>query len=241
VALGLHGLSQLLGCALDTAPPVIDFLRASSLLLLPLYVLLGQAITNLFRLLRGHRRRVRWALAALMAAWMIPSDNFRVARYAVSELATAFMDEADKPAYVLRHIEHRQRRRELAAIAQWAAGRDGSMFVTDRAEFRMLARRPIVAGPNDARYFYYLTPGRLGEWMDRFKRQQELLHPSTGRADGEALRQFVAERIQADPSAKEIAEWYVILGASDAPEKPGPLKGIPGESWGKHFLVYRIR
>jgi hypothetical protein len=241
VALGLHGLSQLLGCALDTAPPVIDFLRASSLLLLPLYVLLGQAITNVFRLLHGRRHGVRWALAALMAAWMIPSDNFRVARHAVSELATAFMDEARKPPYVQRHIEQRQRRRELAAIARWAAGRGGSMFITDRPEFRMLARRPIVAGPNDARYFYYLTPGRLGEWMGPFKKQRELLHPGTGRAEAEAVRQFVAERIQADPAAKEIAEWYVILRRSDAPEKPGPLKPVAGESWGRHFVMYRIR
>jgi len=240
-ALGLHGVSQLLGCALDTAPPVIDFLRASSLLLLPLYVLLGQAITNLFRLLHGHRRLVRWACAALMAGWMIPSDNFRVARHAVAELATAFMDEADKPAYVLRHIEQRERRRELAAIARWAAGRDGAIFLTDRAEFRMLARRPVVAGPNDARYFYYLTPGRLGEWMGRFRRQQELLHPGAGRADGEALTQFVLELIRADPSMGGIAEWYVILRTPVAPEKPGPLQPVQGDSWGRHFRAYRIR
>jgi len=240
-ALGLHGASQLLGCALDTAPPVIDFLRASSLLLLPLYVLLGQAITNLFRLLHGHRRLVRWACAALMAGWMIPSDNFRVARHAVAELATAFMDEADKPAYVLRHVEQRQRRRELEAIARWAAGRDGAIFLTDLAEFRMLARRPVVAGPNDARYFYYLTPGRLGEWMGRFRRQQELLHPSAGRADGEALTQFVSELIRADPSMGGIAEWYVILRTPVAPEKPGPLQPVQGEAWGRHFRAYRIR
>ncbi|MGB2820801.1 MAG: hypothetical protein WBF17_07465 [Phycisphaerae bacterium] len=240
-ALGLHGLSQLLGCALDTAPPVIDFLRASSLLLLPLYVMLGQAITNLFRLLRAHRRLVRWACAALMAAWMLPSDNFRVARHAIGELATAFIDEAAKPAYVLRHIEQRERRRELAAVARWAAGRDGAMFITDTQEFRMLARRPVVAGPNDARYFYYLTPGRLGEWIDRFKRQHSLLHPSTGRADGEALTQFVSELIKADPSMGEIAEWYVILLAPAAPEKPGSLKPVEADSWGRYFRLYRIR
>jgi len=240
-AMGLHGVSQLLGCALKTAPPVIEFLRASSLLLLPLYVLLGQAITNLFRLLHGHRNRVRWACAALMAAWMLPSDNFRVPRHAVGDLATTFMEDVGKPAYALRHAEHRQRGRELAAIARWSAGRDGAIFLTDQAEFRMLARQSILAGPNDARYLYYLAPGRLGQWVRRFKRQQELLYPSTGRADGEALAQFVAELIKTDPALGKVAEWYVILRAGAEPEKPGPLKPITDDAWGKHFCLYRIR
>jgi len=243
VALALHGASQWLGEKLHTAPPVIEFLRASCLLLLPLYVLQAQALTNLFRLLRGHRHALRWVCAALMAAWMVPSDNCRVARHAVSDLATAFIHEDDKPSYVLRHAEQRARARELQAIAQWAAGRDRSIYLTDRDEFRMLARRPIFVGPNDARYVYYLTPGRLGEWLDRFKAQQALLHPPAGRADGELIAQFVAKRIEADQAKTDLAsmEWYVILRAEAAGAKPGPLTPVEGKAWGQHYRLYRVR
>lgn len=239
-SLGLHGASQLVGHLLGRAPPVIDFLQASNLLMLPLYVLLAQTITNLFRLLRAHRALVRWACTILMAAWLIPSDNLRVARYAAADVATSFMEEADRPAYVLRHREQRARRTELAEIARWAKPRDGSIYVTDRGEFRFLSRRPIVAGPGDARYVYYLAPGRLARAMTRFKRQSRLLHPRAGRADGEAIAQFVSELIQADPAAQEIKEWYVILRAHVAPEKPGVLKPVESDFWGRHYRLYRV-
>ena len=240
-ALGLHGASQLIGRALDTAPPVIDFLQASSLLMLPLYVLLAQAVTNVFRLLRAHRKFIRWACAALLAAWMVPSDNLRVARHAVADVATAFMDEADKPAYVLRHREQQDRRTELEAIGHWALRRGRSMYVTDRGEFRVLAHRPIVAGPNDARYFYYLAPGRLPQWVTRFRKQQQLLYPPAGRAEPDALVQFVADLIKEQPDMAEVGEWYVILRAKVAPAKPGAMKVVEGESWGRHYRLYRIR
>ena len=242
-ALGLHGASQWIGRALDAPPPVIEFPEASKLLMLPLYVLLAQAITNVFRLVADHRGLVRWACAVLLAAWMIPSDNLRVARHAAADLATAFMDEADLPTYVLRHREQRARRRELAAVGQWAATQDQAIFLTDRGEFRMLARRPIVAGANDARYFYYLAPGRIGQWLQRFTRQDELLHPRTGRADGEALRQFAADLIEKSesPAAAKALAWYVILHAAAAPEKPDPLQPVENAAWGKHYRLYRIR
>jgi hypothetical protein len=237
-ALGLHGISQLVGWGLGVAPPVIDFLQAAGLLMLPLYVLLAQAITNLFRLLRAHRRLVRWACAILLAAWMVPSDNLRVARWAAGELATAFMEEADKPAYVLRHKEQEARGAELEAIAKWAAGRKGAIYITDRAEFRVLAHSPIIAGPNDARYLYYLAPGRLGAWVRHYQRQKRLL---TGRADGDTLAQFVADLIQEDPSLKAVTEWYAVLRAADAPAKTGALQVVENDAWGRHYRLYRVR
>lgn len=240
-ALGLHGASQLVGWAMRSAPPIIDFPQASSLLMPPLYVLLAQALTSLFRLLRTHRVLVRWGCAVLLGAWLIPADNARIARHMVANLATAFMDEADKPAYVLRYKEHEARARELEAIARWAAPRDGALYVTDRPEFRVLARRPIVAGPNDARYLYYLTPGRLDWWVRRFQAQEQLLHPSTGRADAEAIAQFVADLLAKDPTLKPVAEWYVILRTGVAPETPGPLQLVEGPGWGQHYRLYRVR
>lgn len=240
-ALGLHGASQFAGWAMGAPPPVIDFPQASSLLMPPLYVLLAQALTSLFRLVRTHRALIRWACAILLGAWLIPADNLRVARHMVADLATAFMDEADKPAYVVRYKDHGARGRELEAIGRWACLRDKSLYITDHSDFRVLARRPIVAAPNDARYFCYLTPGRLDWWVRRYHAQEQVLHPSTGRADGDALAQFVAELLVKDPTLKDITEWYVVLRASSAPEKPGPLQSVEGPGWGQHYRLYRIR
>jgi len=242
VSLGLHGLSQWIGRMLNAPPPVIDFPEASSLILLPLYVLLAQAITNVFRLVRKYRGLVRWACAVLLVAWMLPSDNFRVARHAAADLATAFLPEDDKPSYVLRHREQSERNRELAAIGQWAARQGQAIFLTDRGEFRMLSRHSILAGPNDARYLYYLCPGRLGEWLARYKTQAELLHPTAGGADGEAIAHFVAEQIDRSdrPAELRLWAWYVVLQASATPEKPGPLQPVEDAAWGSHYRLYRI-
>jgi hypothetical protein len=239
----LHGVSQSIACIMDSAPPAIDFIQASSLLVLPLYVLLAQAITTLFRLLRGHQNLVRAACAALLAAWLVPSDNLRVARHGAADLATAFMAEEDKPAYVLRHAEDRAERTELAAIARWAAARKGSIYLTDRGEFRVLARRPILAGPDDARYLYYLAPGRLKGWVARFNAQKRLLHPGTAHADAEALRQFATGLIDAgeEKAALEKLEWYVILQARHAPKEPEPLEAVEDSAWGRHYCLYRVR
>jgi len=209
--------------------------------MLPLYALLGQAITNLFRLLRGHRAALRWVLVALLGAWMVPSDNLRVARWELADLGASLLSEADKPAYVLRHRERRDRRRELRAIADWAAERPGSMYITDRGEFRVLARRPVVAGPNDPRYLYYLAPWRLEQWLDRYRRQDELLHPSAGTADADAATGFVTDLISQSPALAGVSEWYLLLYTSSAPAKPGALQPVESGGWGRFYKLYRIR
>ena len=58
VALGLHGLMQLIGWRLGTAPPFIEFFDALRLAMLPLYALFAQAMIQLLRLTqrRDHRR-----------------------------------------------------------------------------------------------------------------------------------------------------------------------------------------
>ena len=243
----LHGASQLVGLW-GAAPPVPDFIQAVSLMLLPLYVLFAQALTNLFRMVRVHRRQLRWACAALLAVWIIPSDNFRVARHGVYEIATAFIDEADKPHRVLRLRARRDARRELALIGR--AVRDHTdptaAFLADRVEFRMLARRAIVAGPGDLKYLYHLAPWGLGDWTRRIRRQELLLDPKFNKADTGAMAGFVGE-LAGQEQFRGVKRWYVLMKAKVVPDKSGVLKpvepaswGLDAQSWGKHYRLYEL-
>lgn len=253
VAFVLHAASQASTLVFRSAPPVIDFLQASCLVLLPLYVLLAQELTNLFRLGRDHPKLLRWGCVVLAVVWMLPSDNLRVGRYwaaetALSSLSRRKQDEqsllqyvSQLSAYVERHRERVDRDAELAAIASYARSRDGSIYLTDQGEFRMLSSRPIVAAPEDVRYYYYLCPGRLGQWMDRFSRQDKLLHPSAGPAEPATIAAFAEELASATSTEKPPEEWYVILGAPESPEPPGALKPIQAGPWGKYWKLYRIR
>ena len=243
VSLGLQGLSQFVGWAIGQGPPVIDFVRASNLAMLPLYVLFAQALTNLFRIVRAHRAWLRAACAAFMIAWMAPSDNFRVVRYALLDTATAFMDESDKPRPIQKHHERDAERRELIQIGRWAQAKTSrdAIFLFDQAEFRMFARRGIVGCPDDVIFFYYMTPWRLEEWLQTVKQQERVLRSSAlgGRADPEAIVTFAKDLARKTEFA-EVKEWYTILDALVAPDKPGALKPIAGEGWGAQYRVYRV-
>lgn len=241
VSMGLHGLLQFLAKKTATAPLVIDFVQAGPLLMLPLYVLLGQAITNLFRIFRGHRATLRWALTALLGLWMVPADNLRAARWQVAEAATSFLSEDSKPEYVLRHREENARRRELRAIADFARRKDGAVFITDHDEFRMLARSAIAVGPRDVRYLYYLAPQRIDGWLKFYEKQDALLNPSSDTADGKDFAHFVNELIASRPAFARAAEWYVLLEPTSAPADLGPLQPIESERWGKHYKLFRVR
>jgi len=241
VSMGLHGLIQFVAKHTHTAPLVIDFVQAANLLMLPLYVLLGQAITNLFRIFRGHRAVLRWVLTVLLGLWMIPADNLRVARWRLAETATSFLSEEHKPDYVLRHRESDAKRQELLAVADYASARSGAVFITDRDEFRMLARSAVAVGPYDVRYLYYLAPWRLGEWLDFYEKQHALLDPSAGTADGKAVVAFVEELSASRPGFANAGEWYVLLKRTAAPAEPGSLQPINSPHWGKHYRLYRVR
>lgn len=240
VALGLSALSQLISHLTGKAPEVIDFVRASGLVMLPLYVLFAQALTNLFRLIRTHRVWVRWVCVALLAGWMLPSDNLRVLRYAALDTATMFMEEADKPRRVQKHHRRHNERVELAAIGRWAREntRRDAVFVTGKDEFRLLGRRSIVASPDDVEHIYYCTPWELGEWADLVTRQRKVLHPPTGTVIPEALATFVAQ-LEQRPGLGGVKEWYTILSVSVAPEKNETLERVSGD-WGKHYRLYRL-
>ena len=245
VALGLQGISQFVGSLEGKAPPVIDFVAASSLIMLPLYVLFAQALTNLFRLARRHRVWVRWACAAMAAAWLIPSENLRVARHAVYNAAASFMDEADKPLRIQEIQKGRQERIELARIAHWARDPDhtatNALFLTDDTEFRMLARRGILASADDVSFFYYMAPWRLESWSHMVRDQAAVIRPKAGaKADPHAMKRF-ADELAKRPEYAAVGQWYAILKASAGPEQPEPIQPVTSEGWGKHYLLYRLR
>lgn len=239
VSFGLHALSQRIGFVLKKGPPVIDFVRASSLVMLPLYILFAQALTNLFRLVRQHGAWLRWACAALAVAWLVPSDNFRVARYAMEDAATMFIAENNKPRYVQRHHERNDRRSEIAAIARWARRHsdEKSVFIADSSRFRMLARRAVFASRDDVETIYYLTPWNLKNWKDsRLERQAALL----GGGSTEALQRFADEQAK-QAEFKNVRQWYAIVETDLADPKAAATQPVAKESWGKYYTVYRLR
>ncbi len=241
VSLVLHGACQLVGILRGQGPPFIDFAQASKLIMLPLYVLFAQALTNLFRLVRSHRAVLRWICAAFFAAWMLPSDNLRVVRHTAYELATVFMKPGQKPLRVQELRAKRRKEAELAAIADWASAETdiNATFLTERVEFRMLSRRAIAASSDDVKYYYYVTPWRLEEWLRRVNRQTAALHPPTGKTDPQAIVEFVEELKSED--FKGVTEWYVILRAAEAPEASGTLQPIVADGWGQRYRLYRLR
>ncbi|MFW6066197.1 MAG: DUF6798 domain-containing protein, partial [Planctomycetota bacterium] len=242
VALGLHGLSQLVGSVRGRVPPVIDFVRASGLVMLPLYVLLAQGLTNLFRLFATQRWLLRWACAALLILWLGPAENLRVPRHALAEAVTGMLEEEDKPRYVRRRREKQNRQRELAAISRWARQNTppSAVFLTDLLQFRMRSRRAITASRGDLVYVFYLTPHRLGDWTERVLRQHREVHsPPAGQAEPAAVRAYASDL--ANDELMTIAdEWYVIMDANVSPIEPGQLEPVASDDWGSSYRLYRL-
>jgi hypothetical protein len=236
VAFGLQGASQAVGVLRRTVPPVLTFVQASALIMLPLYVLLAHGIVTLLRLTRRYRNLVRWACAALTATWVIPSHNFRVARYAALEAATSFMDADSKPRKVLKHREKLRRHRELVALGRWARTTDpDAVFLCDDIEFRLRARRAIVASADDLPYFYYFAPWRLDDWAKTLRRQGPLLF-APDRPDLDELRGFVSE-LSGRPRLQRVTHWYAVLPARPP---PATLGDIPPAFSGRFYQAYRL-
>jgi hypothetical protein len=242
VALGLHGLSQLVGSVRGRVPPVIDFVRASALVMLPLYILFSQGLTNLFRLFATQRWLLRWACVALLVLWLGPADNLRVPRRALAAAGTSMIAEEDKPSYVLRHQEQRRQHEELLAVSRWARENTppSAVFVTDLLQFRMRSRRAISASRGDLVYVFYLTPHRLGDWTDRVLRQKQVLRePGARQAEPGAIRAYADKLGRQEPLAA-AEQWYVILDANVAPAEPGPLEPVRSDAWGESYRLYRL-
>lgn len=246
VATVLQGGSQILGKLMGTGPRVVDFMDASKYVMLPIYVLVAQGLTSIFRLMRTHRHMVRWICALLAALWLLTSDNLRVARHAAQDAATLFIQDADKPRSVRRHRRQRRERAELIAIAQWARRNTDvhAVFVVGDPEFRILARRSIVASRFDARAIFYLTPWHLDELMERANLQDRLLNPKQGdRLPAEQL-DFV-KKLATQEEFCEADEWFLIVGGGVIVENIEMLAQVSSEDesarWGEHYRLYRIQ
>ena len=242
VSLGFQGVCQGAGMLAGTAPPAIDFYEASSLVMVPLYVMFAQATTHLFRIAGTHKRLMVWACAAFLAAWMVPSDNLRLLRYGALEAATSFMDEPDKPAAMRRFHRKQQERNELVHIAAWAAEHSdaSAVFVIDSIEFRLRARRAITTSSDDVGYFYYLAPDRLEGWLALATEQSTILQPpTTGRVDAKAMEGFI-RRLAAQPEFRQAGQWYAILSAAAAPERSWGLEEVASGDWGRHYCLYHL-
>jgi hypothetical protein len=238
VALGLHGLNQWLGRVGESAPPMIDFVQASTWVMLPLYVIFAQALTHLFRIVRKHRRYLQYAFGLFLLAWMLPSDNLRLVRHEIYDVSTRFFDEADRPMRVQEIDEQEADRAELAALADWAGSQIDvdAVFVTDQSEFRMMARRGVLVCRDDVRLFYYLAPWMLGDWTDLLLRQyQWLSSPLAPRKLCSAVSSLART-----PLYHAVPEWYVLLPADPAATSVAPLREIPSEKWGKYWRVLRV-
>jgi len=235
ISIGLHSLTFITGSLRQAGPPAVAFLQASAYVMLPLYVLVAQALTNLFRLVSTHRLLLRWACVAAMAAWLIPSDNLRILRHMGYDAATMFM--AEKPLRVQQLNTRKAAHAEFDNIAQWARGTDKkSLFATNRNEFRMQGRRSMVVYEDDVRYYYYLAPWGLGGFLDRLKRQAALFQRPTDISELVQLRRDLSAR----GGFAEATEWYAILPAKLAPLDGGSFEINEAGKWGKHYRLFRI-
>ncbi len=242
VAFGLHGASQLLGRLGGEAPPVIDFVRASSLIMLPLYVFFAEALTQLFRVVRRHHGLIQWACAAALVVWMVPSDNLRVPRHAFYRAAAALMPEEDKPRRVQKLRERAERRNEMKAIANWARNRtdNQAVFLADSTTFRMHSRRSLVAASEDVRIIYYLEPAALRSWSRQLHRQNGLICPAGVALDAEGIRRFVGE-LAGLPQFQRASQWYMIVPADRALRTTQAMDSVVSPEWGRYYGVWRIR
>jgi hypothetical protein len=255
VAMGGQAIIQAYAKFVGKAPPVIDFYRAAAIVMLPLYVLLAQSLTNLFRLIRTHRQWLQWSCAAFAIVWLAPSDNFAPLRQKILDLATSFVAESDKPAA----LQHRQARRaemmEMRAIADWARAidKDGkpntdpaAVFICDirdsaDSQFRMYSRRSIVAAGEDMSYLFYLSPDRLDAWSQTKLRQSRLVPPSPQKVNLDQVDKFIdlLRDMPDRPDYQQVRNWYAIFPADAAPPDAQPVHA-PANAWGNMFQVYHF-
>lgn len=236
IGLGAHGLCQLHARA-QNRPPVTLLVEAAALGMLPLYVLLAQGLTNLFRLVRTHRALLRWACVAALAAWMMPSDNLQVARHLAYRTATGFMAPASRPPRVRELAERRAARREMDALARWLRDHTDrtAIVLTDRSDLRLAARRPITASADDLPYYYRLAPGRMDAWRSRLARQRRMLARPVLRSDLRSLAAAIAAR-------RDLPRETEILAVIPAPMASSGLADwhVEPDGWGQFFRLYRV-
>lgn len=239
VSLGLHAISQLFFQFWGSATPYVDFVQASAWVMLGLYVLAAQALTKLFRLARQNAWLVRWGLAGLLLAWVLPSDNAQMFRHRLYDLGTAFLEETDKPLRVQEIHEQRQEEAELLALADWARlnTHPRCLFLTDQIDFRARARRSLYVCREDFRLYYYLTPWVLGDWSQKVLAQADWLSAPLNASE----LAVAMDALATEPAYAGVSEWYVLLPKRSGDETAGLFQEIEHPGWGTYWRVLQYR
>ena len=242
VAVAFQWISHAIGHVSHTVPPLVGFVQAASLLMLPMYALFAQAVTSLFRLTVGHHTLMRTACALAAAAWLIPSDNLAPARHAAYLTTSVLLSEENQPRRLRRLEEQAGHYAEIQAVAAWARSHTSAdaVFLSDQSLFRLLSRRTIVAGDRDRAFLTCGSPTRQADWFTRLRQQAELLRPAAGKTDPAAIGQFVGEMSSRPPFSSGSA-WYVVLPASAAPEATAILTEETSPDWGLFVRLYRVK
>ena len=229
----LHGISQLTGVLNASAPPVIDFVHALRFALLPLYVLMAQAVVHLLRL-GVPRRMVRLALGAMLAVWLVPSDNFAVPRHWAEEAVKVTTSEESRPANVHRRLLRRARDRELRAIGQWLRSHTSTSTVVacDEAKLRLWSRRSLVVCQADLKCVYHLAPHQLRRWAEKMTDQNHALRPRTG---------LPVQLTKVERFAKRYAADFVVIRARNVVQAGDEQPWVTSKvsAWGIHWKLYR--
>ena len=234
VGLGLHGLSQLAGMVMDRPPAVVDFIHALRFSLLALYVLLAEAIVQSARL-GLPRRALRITLAAVLALWLVPSDNLAAGRQWVDRAATALMREEERSEPMRRRLTEPDRGRELEAIGMYLRHNTpiDTVVIGDQGRLRLWSQRALVVCADDVKYLYYLAPRRLEAWAAVLADQDEVLAPKSGAPiDRPRLERF----------ALRYGAEFVVVPAAQATTAAPPQYWVesPDQSWGGYWKLYRV-
>jgi hypothetical protein len=221
VALAVHGLAQVAAWWVwRSAPPMVSFFDAINLALLPLYVLLGQALVHYYRLSQAHRVMAMTCLAVLATAYFAASYNMMPTR----NLVRACLAKLDKPAKLTDRQMRAASDRALRELGQWAGAHTepDAVFITPEAEFRVWARRGLLCSPADLGYIYRRAPGVLPSWSACVTAQANALGPKSGRCDVADVVAF-AEAHWADVGR---APLYVVISTDFAPAPGGKLAEV---------------
>ncbi len=238
VAILLHGVLQAFGLILNSTVGLIDLTQASCWVMLPLYVMFAQALTHLFRIVRTNRAYLRWACAAFMVAWLLPSKNLLPFRHLSYALATSHLTESEKSIRVQELGDRENRKDELNAIAQWARTKtdENAMFLTYNNLFRMKARRNIFVCREDFRYFYYLSPWLLDEWTEDIELQSRML--ANPIRQGQVTTEI--SKLSKLPEYQKVSGWYVLLPIKASGAELEQLEEVKSDKWGKHLRLFKV-
>lgn len=242
VSLGFQAAGQLLGLWSGSTPLALGFLQASVLVMFGAHVLFASAATHLLRMVRHHKGLVQAGLALLGVVWLLPSDNLRVAKRAMYDQATSFLEEEKKPLHV-QELHFRSRRNaELGRMADWVRENSpvGAVVLTEDIEFRMRSRRSLLASAQDIQYTRYLGSDRLHRWWRILQDQRALLTGVTGQMDPEAIARWI-EDLSSRPPYDGVALWLLLAEKEDAQKLSEVFEPVPNSPDGQFFQLLRYR